>query len=202
MKSITSRSLLPASSCSRIWLRRSTASGALESASVWFWHTRQRSSCARSATRRSRLGFPCPNAVPTRNRAMKKSLATPCELLYERPELLLRDPGRERPDVLVADDSLLVDHVRLGYAVHAVVDADAAGLVVDRDLERIAVLLEPGKRVGALVLVVEPDDRRDARAREIGHDRVLLQARRAPGRPNVHDPYRAQHVLLRERLVR
>jgi hypothetical protein len=30
----------------RIWLRRSTASGAFESAIVWFWQTRQRSSSA------------------------------------------------------------------------------------------------------------------------------------------------------------
>src|SRR5688572_5993035 len=142
MKSMTSRSLLPASSCSRMWLRRSTASGALESASVWFWHTRQRSSCARFATRRSSSEFPCPNAVPATNSAIRKGLPTPGELLYQRPQLFLRDPACERPDVLVADDSLLVDHVGFGHAVHAVVDGDATGVVVDRDLERIAVLLE------------------------------------------------------------
>src|SRR6185503_15787003 len=126
MKSVTSRSLFPALSCSRIWSRRSTASGALESASVWFWHTRQRSSCARFATRLSRLGSTCANTGREKART-SNSLATLRQLLDERTQLLLRVLRRERSDVLVADDALAVDDVGLGHAVHAVVDADAAG---------------------------------------------------------------------------
>src|SRR4029077_5378283 len=143
MKSITSRSLLPALSCSRIWLRRSCASGALESARVWFWHTRQRSSCASEATRRSRPGSSCPIAWKGRatRRRSDKSLATLRQLLDERTDLLLDDLRRERPDALVPNDALAVDHVGLGHAVHAVVDGDPAGRVEHRDLERIAVSL-------------------------------------------------------------
>src|SRR5262245_8355754 len=168
MKSITSRSLLPALSCSRIWLRRSWASAALESASVWFWHTRQRSSCASAVTRRSRAGSSCPVAWKARTRRPStKSLATFRQLLDERAQLFLRDLRRERPDALVADDALAVDHVGLGYAVHAVVDGDAAGRVESDDLEGIAVPLEPRQRVLARILVVQADHRRDSRAREL-----------------------------------
>src|SRR6185436_10583589 len=121
MKSITSRSLFPALSCSRIWFRKSTARSALESARVWFWHTRQRSSCARLVTRRSRPGSSCANAGRARKRTTaSSSLATARQLLDQGPQLL-RDLRRERPDVLVADDAFAVDHVRLGHAVHAVV---------------------------------------------------------------------------------
>src|SRR6185369_7158143 len=157
MKSMTSRSLLPALSCSRIWLRRSCASGALESAIVWFWHTRQRSSCASAVTRRSRPGSSCPIAWKGRatRRRSDKSLATLRQLLDQRAQLLLRDLRREGPDVLVADDAVAVDHVGLGNPVHAVVDGDPAGRVEDRDLEGIAVPLEPRQRVLAHVLVVE-----------------------------------------------
>src|SRR5262249_22696936 len=203
MKSITSRSLLPALSCSRIWLRRSWASAALESASVWFWHTRQRSSCARAVTRRSRAGSSCPlawNARVTRRKS-NKSLATFRQLLDERAQLLLRDLRRERPDALVADDSLAVDHVGLGHAVYAVVDGDAPGRVEDRHLEGIAVPLEPRQGILARVLVVQADHRGDSRARELAHHGMLDEARRAPRRPHVHHPHRAEHVLLRERLV-
>src|SRR4030095_6937597 len=115
MKSVISRSLLPALSCSRIWFRRSTASGALESASVWFWHTRQRSSCASVVTRRSRFGSSCARERPARPIAIsiinRKSLATLGELLDQGTQLLLGDLRRERADVLVTDDALAVDDV-------------------------------------------------------------------------------------------
>src|ERR1044071_583155 len=203
MKSMTSRSLLPALSCSRIWLRRSCASGALESAIVWFWHTRQRSSCASEVTRRSRPGSSCPITWKARatRRNSGKSLATLRQLLDQRADLLLDDFRRERPDALVADDALAVDHVGLGHAVHAIVDGDAASRIVDNDLEGIAVPLEPRQRVLARVLVVQADHRGDSRARNLAHDRMLDEARRAPRRPDVHHPHRAEHVLLREALV-
>src|SRR5437868_14491657 len=128
MKSRTSRSLAPRSSWSRMVLRRSTASGALESASVWFWHTRQRSSDARSATRFSMAGSSLPSA-----RAEKASAATQArknlltlELFDERDDLLRHDLGRHGADLLVADHAFLVDHVGLWHAVDAVVDAHFA----------------------------------------------------------------------------
>src|SRR3954462_5407606 len=108
MKSITSRSDLPAAICSRIWLRRSTARGAFESAMVWFWHTRQRSSCARLVTRRSSASSPNANVQP-RSSAMARLLRT-LELLDERLDLLLHHIGRERADLLVSDHALAVDH--------------------------------------------------------------------------------------------
>src|SRR2546423_15175418 len=111
MKSSTSRSDLPAASCSRIWLRRSTASGAFDSASVWFWHTRQRSSCARFVTRRSSAGSWASAQVAQRSR---RSLATAAELLDQGLEFLLNGVRGERADVLVADDAAAVEDVGLG----------------------------------------------------------------------------------------
>src|SRR5205814_8967764 len=123
MKSTTSRSDLPAASCSRIWLRKSTASGAFESAIVWFWHTRQRNSCARLATRRSRPAS-CASAQPSQKRMAR--LAARIELPHERLHFVAHYVGGERPDVLIADHALAIDDVGLGHAVHAVVDADAS----------------------------------------------------------------------------
>src|SRR5215213_1902012 len=51
-----SLSLLPAFICRRISRRKSAASPAGESASVWFWHWRQRSSRERFASRCSITG--------------------------------------------------------------------------------------------------------------------------------------------------
>src|SRR5918992_1193488 len=140
MKARTSRSLLPLFSCSRISFRRSTASGAFESASVWFWHTRQRSSCERSVTRRSRTGS-CASTGAA-NKSSTTSLTTLRELLDERSQLRFRNLRREGPDVLVSDDALAVDYVRLGHAVDAIVDGDAPVAVVHGDLERITIALE------------------------------------------------------------
>src|SRR6476659_4326525 len=122
MKSTTCFSDLPAASCSRIWLRRSTASGAFDSAIVWFWHTRQRSSCAMLVARRS-SGASCAIAAPSQKQSRK--LAARIELPHERLHFLLDDIGRDRADVLVADHALPVDDVGLRHAVDAVVDADA-----------------------------------------------------------------------------
>src|SRR5438046_6310805 len=141
MKSTTSRSDLPAASCSRIWLRRSTASGALESASVWFWHTRQRSSCARSVTRRSS----CASwAAAQASQAMSSHLATRIQLPHQRLDLLLHHIRGERPDVLVADDAFAIDDIGLGHAVDAIVDADAPVRVEHDQVKGVAVALEPG----------------------------------------------------------
>src|SRR5688572_30101133 len=126
MKSITSCSLLPPFSCSRIWFRRSTASGAFESASVWFWHTRQRSSVASAVTRFSISGS-CASAGSA-SAIRNRNLTT--ELPDQRLELRAPHLGGKGADVLVADDAALVDDVRLRHAIDAVVDRDAPRGVV------------------------------------------------------------------------
>src|SRR3990172_8282838 len=127
-----SRTLLPCFSWSRIWLRRSTARGALESASVWFWHTRQRSSeaiavtCCSSAGS-SAAGAASPaHAAPASNSSisMARILRTAVQLLDQGQNLFLHDLGCERTDSLVADHTALVDHIGLRHAVDAVVNAD------------------------------------------------------------------------------
>src|SRR5687767_2162251 len=194
MKSRISRSLAPRFTCSRIWLRRSTASGAFESAMVWFWHTRQRSSVESAFTRFSTSGISCSRTEKERIPIKTQALATAGELLHQRLQLLLRDLRRHRADVLVADHALLVDDVGFRHAIDAVVDADAPRGVEHGELVGIAVLLQPRQRVLALVLVVEPHHRGDAGLRQVGDHRMLDEARRAPRRPHVEDPYLAQHV--------
>src|SRR5919106_5404694 len=126
MNSRTSRSLAPLPSCSRIWFLRSTASGALESARVWFWQTRQRSSSASAVTRFSRSGF-CAASGNAQAHHRRRTLTAAIQLLHQRLELLLRHLGRERADVLVADHAFAIDDVGFGNAVHAVIDRDPAG---------------------------------------------------------------------------
>src|ERR1700704_1504508 len=177
MKSSTSRSLAPRPSCSRMLLRRSTASSALESASVWFWHTRQRSSEAMPITRFSRTGSSLPETPPERkiNVKRKSSLFT-LELANERHDLLRHDLRRHRADLLVADDAALVDHVGLGHAIDAVIDADLAVGVVERGAAGVAVAMEPLHAVLASVLVVQPIEGRGAALRELHEHRVLVAA--------------------------
>src|ERR1043165_2203221 len=136
MKSTTSRSLLPLFSCSRTSLRRSRASGALESARVWFWQTRQRSSEAMPSTRFSSTGssaagraVSCPlTRLLVRKHATRNISLTACvQLLQQRLYLVAQDRGRHRADALVADHPLVVDDVGLGHAIDAVVDRDRSG---------------------------------------------------------------------------
>src|ERR1700740_1757325 len=123
MKSTTSRSLAPRASCSRIWLRRSTARPAFDSARDWFWQTRQRSSAARSVTRLSRAGSSADAADAASNSA-KALLAI--KFLQQGNELVAHQLAGDRADALVADYAALVDDVGLRHSVHAVVDADPA----------------------------------------------------------------------------
>src|SRR5215472_59787 len=193
---------------SRSWFLRSSASGAFDSASVWFWHTRQRSSSASAITRFSSAGSAaagaaaCPTSSAATSAASSRaaSLGT-VELFDERQQRVLHDLGRERPDALVADDAFLVDQVGLGHAVDTVVDADAAVEVKHRDLVGIAHALQPGEPVLALVLVVEPVDRDRAARGEVEEHRVLLATGHAPRRPHVEHPDLAGHVALAEGLV-
>src|SRR5512134_2579126 len=122
MNSRTSPSLAPLASCSRIWLRRSTASGAFDSASDWFWQTRHRSSCARPATRFSSAGSSAAARGPggavccaqasgastasarAATRRVAPLLAPTRELLDQRLDLLRLHVRGERTDVLEADD--------------------------------------------------------------------------------------------------
>src|SRR6185295_13563905 len=101
---MTSRSLLPLFSCSRTWFLRSTASGALESASVWFWQTRQRSSLERSCTRFSSAGSSWAAASPQKSRSRNLAI----KLFQERLDPFLQDLGRHRADPLVTDHALAI----------------------------------------------------------------------------------------------
>src|SRR5262245_7607473 len=103
MKSVISCSLAPFLSCSRIWLRRSTASGALESARVWFWHTRQRSSCASAATRFSSAGSSAAKAAAAKAIDSAASSLATAQLLEQRRDLVAHHLRADRADVLVAD---------------------------------------------------------------------------------------------------
>src|SRR6185369_11159883 len=206
MKSSTSRSVFPSRSSSRMRFLRSMASAACESARVWFWHTRQRSSSASAMTRFSRSGFSDAGEAAKAEKAVmtvrktRKNLGT-LELLHERQDPLANDLGREDADALVADDALAVDDEGFGHAVDAVVHAEAAFAVIQRERIRIAEASEPGERLLGFVLVVEPDHRRAARARERRQRGVLLAARDAPRSPHIQHPHRAEHFVVRENLV-
>src|SRR3954471_3230318 len=136
MKSRTSRSLAPRESWSRMVLRKSTASSAFESASVWFWHTRQRSSSATSRTLFSRIGSSAAYRVENASNSEKKTALLTLQLRDERQHLALQDLGRDRADLLEADDAALVDDVGFRHTVDAVVDADLAIGVEEGSLVR------------------------------------------------------------------
>src|SRR5712671_1528466 len=145
-----SRSLAPACIFSRIWLRRSMARGALESASVWFWHTRQRSSDSSAIARASRLAaaaarsFSTPCAAAASAKPMRRTISLcTVQRLHHRYDFLFHDLGREHADALVANHTVLVDHVGLGYAVDTVIDSDAPFRIMDRCVIGIAEPLEP-----------------------------------------------------------
>src|SRR2546426_9435378 len=198
MKSTTSRSLAPRASCARIWLRRSTARPAFDSASDWFWHTRQRSSAARSMARLSSAESSALATETARNSA-KALLAI--EFIQQGDELVAHQLAGDRADALVADHAALVDDVGLRHAVHAVVDADPAVEIEGRQPVRIAEALQPAERIVGLVLVIEPVQRRRGALRELDQHRMLVAAGDAPRGPYVEDPHPALQVLLGKRLV-
>src|SRR6266853_2479265 len=205
MKSMICESLAPCRIFSLTWFLRSSASGALESAMVWFWHTRQRSSDASVMTRCSSAGSAAAGAasfaythetVAARSRNAR-TLST-AELLHQRQQLFLDDLGSERADAFVSDDAELVDHVGLGHAIDAIVDAHLAFEVVDRKLVGIAHALQPLQAVFALVLVVEAVESHRAVSGEIEQDRMLLAAAHAPRCPHVEHPDFPEHVSFSE----
>src|SRR5467141_1686935 len=207
MKSMICESLLPCRIFSLTWFLRSSASGAFESAMVWFWQTRQRSSAASVMTLCSSAGSAAAGAASfaythgtVAARIRNASDLSTAELFHQGQQLFLDDLGRERADALVADDAELVDHVGLGHAVDAVVDADLAVEVVDREPVGIAHAFKPRQAVFALVLVVEPVERHGAACREVEQHRVLFAAADAPGGPDVEDPDLAEHVFFSEGL--
>src|SRR5713226_2136898 len=139
-------------------------------------------------------------AVAARSRNGRTLSTT--EFFYQRQQLVLDDLARERADALVAHDPEFVDHVGLGHAVDAVVDADLAVEVVDREPVGIAHAFQPRQAVFTLVLVVEPVERHRAARGEVEQHRVLFAAADAPGGPDVEDPDLAEHVALGKRLLR
>src|SRR6266480_1381922 len=198
MKSTTSRSLAPRASCSRIWLRRSTARPAFDSASDWFWHTRQRNSAASSMTRLSSAASSAPATETARNSA-RALLAI--KFIQQRNELVAHQLAGDRADALVADHAALVDDVGLRHAVHTVVDADPAVEIEGREPVRVAKALQPAKRIVALVLVIEPVQRCRGALRELDQHRMLVAAGDAPRGPHVEDPHLALQILLGKPLV-
>src|SRR6187401_534016 len=200
-----SASLLPWRSMARVSRRRSTARPAFESAIVWFWQTRQRSSAVMRVMRASSAGSAAsgsasfaaaaaPSSAAKRTTMTLRS-ASGIELLQQGLDLRREHIGRDRADVLVADHAVLVDDEGLGHAVDAEVDADAALDVVERRVVRIAEAREPAVGVLALVLVVEAVERHDLLLRELDEERMLLAAGDAPGGPDVEDPDLAAHVV-------
>src|SRR6266436_4414421 len=198
MKSTTSRSLAPRASCARIWLRRSTARPAFDSASDWFWHTRQRSSAARSMTRLSSAASSAP-ATETASNSAKALLAI--KFIQQGNQLVTHQLAGDRADALVADHAALVDDVGLRHAVYAVVDADPAVEIEGRQPVGIAEALQPAERIVARVLVIEPIQRCRGALRERDQHRMLVAAGDAPRSPYVEDPHPALQVLLGKRLV-
>src|SRR5690349_5136417 len=98
MKSSTSRSDFPSRSNSRIRFFRSIASPACESASVWFWHTRQRSSSASAMTRFSSSGSSDTGEAAKLDKAVRierraKTQLRTLELLHQRQDALVHDLG-------------------------------------------------------------------------------------------------------------
>src|SRR5712692_8143371 len=198
MNSTTSRSLAPRASCSRIWLRRSTARPAFDSAIDWFWHTRQRSSAARSVTRLSSAASSAP-ATETASNNAKALLAV--KFIQQGDELVAHQLAGDRTDALVADHAALVDDVGLRHAVHAVVDANPAVEIQGREPVWVAEAFQPAERIVALVLVIEPVQRCRAALREFDQHRMLVAAGDAPRRPHVEDPHLALQILLGKSLV-
>src|SRR6266508_274627 len=210
MKSMICESLAPCRIFSLTWFLKSSASGALESAMVWFWQARQRIPAASVMTLCSSAGSAAAGAASfayahdvgaSSARSRAKGLAT-AELLHQGQHLVLDDLRRERADSLVADDAALVDHVGLGNAIDAVVDPDPAFDVEDRELIGVAHGLEPRQAVFALVPVVEPVERDRPAFREVEQHGVFLAAGDAPGSPDIEHPDAAEHVLFRESLRR
>src|SRR5881396_3930802 len=139
MKSMICESLAPCRIFSLTWFLKSSASGAFESAIVWFWQTRQRSSAASVMTLCSSAGSAAAGAASFANaheavaiRSRNGKTLSTAEFFHQWQQLFLEDLRRESADPLVADDAELVDHVGLGHAGDAVVDADPAVRVVDR----------------------------------------------------------------------
>src|ERR1700730_321250 len=110
MKPTISLSLAPRFICSRMLSRKARARSACESASVWFWHTRQRSSEASAMTRFSRTGSSSPKTCTEKRIRKRKTTALfTRQLAYQRRYFLRRDLLRHGADALVADHALLVD---------------------------------------------------------------------------------------------
>src|SRR5512138_637446 len=178
----TCSSLAPRCSCSRISRRRSSARPACESAMVWFWHTRQRSSAATRSMRASSAGSAAAGSASLARASTEASASATMsrtltiELPQQRHDLRLDHALRQRSDVLEANHALLVDHERLRHAVDAEVDADATVVVRQRDGVGVAELLQPAACVVALVLVVQAHQRRQLGARQRQHLRMLFPA--------------------------
>src|SRR6267143_1013900 len=104
-----------------------------------------------------------------------------------------------RSHVLVHDPSIAVDEEGLRHAEDPVGDGRLSFRIDQRGI-RAGALLQEILRPGLLVLVHDPEELDVGQAtRRGGQGRVLLEARDAPGRPEVDDHRLAAKVLERKR---
>src|SRR5690606_26962345 len=96
---------------------------------------------------------------------------------------------RQRPRVLVANASQVINHKSFRHAVYAEIDTDTAIQVEKRILIRITTLIEPTQRVRPLILVVQSVHRYRLPSGKIHQHIMLLTAGDTPGSPDIQNPY-------------
>src|SRR3990167_1745500 len=191
----------PRRSISRTWFFRSIARPALESAMVWFWQTRHRSSAVIRTIRASSSGSAAAGAAswaattPAASANTRAMIHLAIELPHQRFNLVPDHLGCQRPNVFETDHALAVHHEGFWHAINAPVDPDPAVLVEQRDGVRVAVARQPAQARHALVLVVQTVDRLHLLAGEFDQQRVLRLTGHTPRRPHVQHPDLAHQVV-------
>jgi hypothetical protein len=83
-------------------------------------------------------------------------------LSYERHDHGVQGVIRDRSNLFVTNDAVAIDDECFGNTVNAEIEAEASFLIERGSRIGIAMASEPGERVDARVLVIEPDDRYEA----------------------------------------
>mmetsp|Transcript_22389 Transcript_22389/g.88603 ORF Transcript_22389/g.88603 Transcript_22389/m.88603 type:complete len:293 (-) Transcript_22389:412-1290(-) len=163
----------------------SSASWALDSATLWPLQTTQRSSRASRSTRWSR-SLACTARLALSRRAAPRLRML--ELLDQRQQALLQVLGRHRPGMAQAHDAAAVDDEGFGHAGHAPGQAAAPLRVEQRQRIGVAVAPQEGGALLGRVAVVEADDAHAGLAGELAQHRQFGAAGRAPGREHIEHP--------------
>ena len=100
--------------------------------------------------------------------------------------------------MLVADGAVRADDEGFGHAVDAPIDGGAALRVDAYGRVGVAERAEEAAGVVRVVALVDADDADGRVLGEFDEKRMLLPARPAPGRPDIHDGDAALEVLVRE----